>query len=32
MRDVSRHNSIDLPQAYVRDADMFRDQAEAGLL
>jgi hypothetical protein len=29
MRDVSRHRSMDVPQAYVRDADMFRDNAGA---
>ena len=32
MRDVSRHKSIDGLPAYVRDADMFRDHAGAGLL
>jgi site-specific recombinase XerD len=32
MRDVSRHKSVDVLQAYVRDADMFRDHAGAGLL
>jgi integrase len=32
MRDVSRHKSMDVLQAYVRDADMFRDHAGAGLL
>jgi site-specific recombinase XerD len=32
MRDVSRHKSLDVLQAYVRDADMFRDHAGAGLL
>jgi len=31
MRDVSRHKSLDVLQAYVRDADMFRDHAGAGL-
>jgi hypothetical protein len=30
-RDVSRHRSIDVLQAYVRDADLFRDHAGAGL-
>jgi hypothetical protein len=25
MRDVSRHKSMDVLQAYVRDADLFRD-------
>ena len=24
MRDVSRHKSMDVPQGYVRDGDMFR--------
>ena len=32
MRDVSRHKSMDVLQAYVRDADLFRDRAGAGLL
>jgi site-specific recombinase XerD len=37
MRDVWRHKSMDVLQAYpnfpnVRDADMFRDHAGAGLL
>lgn len=32
MRDVSRHKSMDVLQGYVRDADMFRDHAGAGLL
>jgi hypothetical protein len=32
MRDVSRHRSMDVLQAYVRDADLFRDHAGAGLL
>jgi site-specific recombinase XerD len=32
MRDVSGHKSMDVLQAYVRDADMFRDHAGAGLL
>jgi integrase len=32
MRDVSQHKSMDVLQAYVRDADMFRDHAGAGLL
>jgi hypothetical protein len=32
MRDVSWHKSMDVLQAYVRDADMFRDHAGAGLL
>jgi site-specific recombinase XerD len=32
MRDVSRHKSMDVLQAYLRDADLFRDHAGAGLL
>jgi integrase len=32
MRDVSRHKSMDVLQAYVRDADLFRDRAGTGLL
>ena len=32
MRDVSRHKSMDVLQAYVRDADMFQDHVGAGLL
>ncbi len=32
MRDVSRRKSMDVLQAYVRDADLFRDHAGAGLL
>jgi hypothetical protein len=32
MRDVSRHKSMDVLQAYVPDADLFRDHAGAGLL
>jgi hypothetical protein len=32
MRDVSRHKSMDVLQAYVRDADLFRDHAGAGML
>ncbi len=31
-RDVSRHKSMGVLQAYVRDADLFRDHAGAGLL
>jgi hypothetical protein len=30
MRDVSRHKSMDVLQAYVRDADLFRDHAGIG--
>jgi integrase len=32
MRDVSRHKSMDVLQAYARDADLFHDHAGAGLL
>ena len=32
MMDVSCHKSGDTLQGYVRDADAFRDHAEAGLL
>jgi hypothetical protein len=32
MRDVSRHKSMDVLQGYVRDAELFRDHAGAGLL
>ena len=32
MRDVSRHKSVNMLEAYVRDADLFRDHAGAGLL
>jgi hypothetical protein len=32
MRAVSRHKSMDVLRAYVRDADLFRDHAGAGLL
>jgi hypothetical protein len=32
MRDVSRHKNMDVLQAYVRDTDLFRDHAGAGLL
>jgi hypothetical protein len=32
VRDVSRHKSMDVLQANVRDADLFRDYAGAGLL
>ena len=32
MCDVSRHKSMDVLQAYVRDADLCRDHAGAGLL
>jgi hypothetical protein len=29
MREVSRHKSMDVLQAYLRDADLFRDHAGA---
>jgi hypothetical protein len=32
MMAVSRHKSMDVLQGYVRDADMLRDHAGAGLL
>ena len=32
MMDVSRHKSVDTRRGYVRDADLFRDHAGAGLL
>jgi hypothetical protein len=32
MRDVSRHKSMDVLQAYVRDANLFENHAGAGLL
>jgi site-specific recombinase XerD len=32
MMDVSRHRSMDTLRGYVRDADLFRDHAGAGLL
>ena len=32
MMDVSRHKSVDTLRGYVRDADLFRDHAGAGLL
>ena len=32
IRDVWRHRSMDVLQAYVRDAELFRDHAGAGLL
>jgi hypothetical protein len=32
MRDVSRRKGMDVLQAYVRDADLFRDHTGAGLL
>src|SRR5215831_13584667 len=32
MRDISRHKSMEVLQGYVRDANMFRDHAGAGLL
>jgi hypothetical protein len=32
MMEVSRHRSVDSLRDYVRDADLFRDHAGAGLL
>jgi site-specific recombinase XerD len=32
MMDVSRHKSVDTLRVYVRDAEIFRDHAGAGLL
>jgi site-specific recombinase XerD len=32
VRDVSRHKSMDVLQGYIRDAELFRDHAGAGLL
>jgi site-specific recombinase XerD len=32
MADVSRHKSMDTLRGYVRDAELFRDHAGAGLL
>jgi len=32
MMDVSRHRSVDTLRGYVRDAELFRDHAGAGLL
>ena len=32
MMDVSRHNSVDTLRGYVRDAELFKDHAGAGLL
>jgi hypothetical protein len=32
MRDVSRHKNMNVLKAYVRDADLFRHHAGAGLL
>ena len=32
MMDVSRHKSVDTLRGYVRDADLFKDYAGAGLL
>jgi hypothetical protein len=31
-RDVSRYRSVDTLQGYVRDAEIFKDHAGAGLL
>jgi hypothetical protein len=32
MMDQSRHRSMDTLRSYVRDAELFRDHAGAGLL
>jgi formate dehydrogenase assembly factor FdhD len=32
MMDVSRHRSVDTLRGYVRDAEIFKDHAGAGLL
>jgi hypothetical protein len=32
MMDVSRHKSVDTLRGYIRDAELFRDHAGAGLL
>src|SRR5206468_2381314 len=32
MMDVSRHRSVDTLRGYVRDAELFKDHAGAGLL
>lgn len=32
MMGVSRHKSVDTPKGYVRDAELFKDHAGAGLL
>jgi hypothetical protein len=32
MMDVSRHKSVDILRGYVRDAELFKDHAGAGLL
>jgi site-specific recombinase XerD len=32
MMDVSRHKSVETPRGYVRDAELFKDHAGAGLL
>jgi site-specific recombinase XerD len=32
MMDVSRHRSVDTLRGYVRDAELFRNHAGAGLL
>jgi site-specific recombinase XerD len=32
MMDLSRHKSVDTLRGYVRDAELFRDHAGAGLL
>jgi formate dehydrogenase assembly factor FdhD len=32
MKDVSRHRSVDTLRGYVRDTELFKDHAGAGLL
>jgi hypothetical protein len=32
MMNISRHKSVDVLRGYVRDAEVFRDHAGAGLL
>jgi hypothetical protein len=32
MMDVSRHKSVDTLRGYVREAELFKDQAGTGLL
>jgi hypothetical protein len=32
MMDVSRHRSVDILRGHVRDAELFKDHAGAGLL
>jgi hypothetical protein len=32
MMDVSRHKSVDTLRGYIRDAELFKEHASAGLL